>query len=163
VAVSNSWLDWGVAIVTVATLIFLLVWRIRDSQTRLKMEVFRVVGLETAQPVVVFNVINKSKFAVLLDNPRLLDEAEQQEVRSLDGSSGGNRVEPEHPMRYRVPLMELLDTGAVGELQGDPPVLVKFVIEDGTRKRHAQAFVVKGLGSGRNVTVSSPPLPFYKR
>jgi hypothetical protein len=40
---------------------------------------------------------------------------------------------------------------------------VKFVIEDGTRKRHAQSFVVEGIGSGRGVTVSVPRLPFYKR
>jgi hypothetical protein len=70
----NTWQDWVVTIVTVATLGFLLFWRIRDSQTRLKMEVLRVDGPKTAEPLVVFNVVNKSKLAMLLDNPRLEDE-----------------------------------------------------------------------------------------
>jgi len=154
-------LDWIVGGVTILTLVLLIIWRIRDNQTHLKIEVMRIDAPHSAQPTVIFNVINKSKFPVLLDKPHLEDDAGQHRVFPAIGSYGGNQVSPNIPNRYPVQLQGLPDLEPSVQPKG--PVRVKFVIEDGTGKQHVQRFIVERLGEDQEVSVAPVSLPLVKR
>jgi hypothetical protein len=154
------WLHGLVEAATIITLFLLIYWRVRDSQTRLKIDVLRVEEPDSPGPRAVFNVLNKSKHTVLLDKPRLTTLTGEHTVFPELVSFGGNRVSPEMPIRYTVGLYSFIKRDSSGAPKA--PVTVRFVIEDGSGKCHEKRFIIAGVGGGSKIDVTPEQLPFYK-
>jgi len=161
--VSNTWIDLLVATVTVLTFVFLVVWRIRDSQTRTETRV-EVVTSPCEKPKLVFQVVNRSKMTIHLNGQaHLIEEDEDRSLVSIDRANDTGLSQQGSFMTYVIQLalvrMKLHDQG----YRNKTTAFLYFAVHDATGKLHELPVIVQNLNDSNTTTVVALPFPWYKR
>jgi hypothetical protein len=156
--VSNTGLDWLVAVVTVATLVCLIAFRIWDSRTYTEISIFMSRLSKDSPPKVLFQVVNKSKISLYLGEGQLLDEGGGRPIPIWDAKPG--EVKPTFFKNYPIDVNIL--RRMLRDREYKSTASLKFVVRDGTGKRHEQSVIVRGiddLREGLQVTAPDSPVP----
>lgn len=149
--------------VAATTLTLIVVFRIRDSQTRTVIR-FEVVKSPLERPKLVFQVVNRSKMTIHLDGRvNLIDKNEMQALVRIDRENDTGLTQQGSFKTYVIELarvrMKLHQRGYRDETTAS----LYFAVYDGTGKVHELPVVVQNLKDSNNTTVISLPFPWYKR
>ena len=165
-----NWLQVAAAfgtLVSLATLTLTVFFRIWDSRTRISIA-FWVDEKGPLTPLV-FRVLNRSKTAVLIENAYLEygdGEGQQQEFGRRWSYEGAVQIQPNFPLVMEEPLSVIAEILVRAGHKGTCET--KFVVLDGTGKRHEKPIVLRGLEEWSKGDIGPHPIeppraPWYQR